>query len=117
MTAFGEGVSRGPSGHTHLVDALQRATNPAFEIVICGRRENPGTQRLLDTVRTAAPSRSSILLIEPDPAGKTIRTLAPFTENHLMIEGKPTAYVCRNHQCQMPTTDVEALVRQLKGER
>jgi len=116
MKAFGEGVARGPSGHTHLIDALQRATNPTFEIVICGPPNDPGTGKLLATVRKAAPARSSIVLVEPGAAGKTIRRLAPFTENHLMIEGKPTAYVCRNHQCKMPTTDVEALQRQLKAD-
>ncbi len=113
MTAFGQSVSRSPSGHTHLVDALQRATNPAFEIVISGKRDDPKTRTLLDTVRTSAPARSSVLLVEPDARGKTVRALAPFTENHEMIEGLPTAYVCQDHQCQMPTSDVEELVRQL----
>ncbi len=115
-TAFGQGVSRSPSGHTHLVDALQRATNPAFEIVICGDRKDPKTQALIRTVRTSAPARSSVLLIEPGTQGKAVRTLAPFTENHLMIDGQPTAYVCQDHQCQMPTSDVKELVRQLTAQ-
>ncbi len=116
MTAFGQSVTRAPSGHTHLIDALQRATNPAFEIVICGRKDDPTTQKLLRTVRTTAPARSSVLLVEPGSQGEDVRALAPFTENHLMIGGVPTAYVCRNHQCQMPTSDVAQLVRQLKTD-
>ncbi len=114
MTAFGQSVSRSPSGHTHLIDSFQRATNPAFEIVICGSRKDPKTQALLETVRTSAPARSSVLLIEPGAQGKAVQALAPFTENYEMIDGLPTAYVCQNHQCQMPTSDRAELERQLK---
>jgi len=116
MTAFGQSVSRGPSGHTHLIDAFQRAANPAFEIVICGKRDDPKTQTLLNTVQTAAPARSSVLLLEPGAQGKAIRKLAPFTEYHTPIDGLPTAYVCQDHQCQKPTTDVKELVRQLSAQ-
>ena len=115
-TAFGQSVSRSPSGHTHLIDAVQRATNSAFEIVICGNRDDPKTKVLLNTVRTSAPAHSSVLLIEPGPGGQAIRDLAPFTEFHTMIDGIPTAYVCQDHQCQMPTTDVKELVRQLTAQ-
>lgn len=116
MTAFGQGVSQSPSGHTHLVDAFQRAMIPGFEIVILGDRNDPRTQSLLEVVQASAPARSSVLLIESGDRGSEIRSLAPFTANHTMIDDVPTAYVCQDHRCRKPTSDGAELARQLRAD-
>ena len=105
LKAFGSSVSRAPSAHAHLIDGLQRATTPSFEIVIAGKPGTPDTEALLETVRAQAPARAAILLVEPGKNGEALRKLAPFTEFHTPIEGKAAAYVCRNHTCKLPTTD------------
>jgi uncharacterized protein YyaL (SSP411 family) len=33
----------------------------------------------------------------------------PFAKDQKSIGGKPTAYVCKNYVCQLPTTDIKKL--------
>jgi len=37
----------------------------------------------------------------------------PLLEGRTAIDGKPTAYVCRNHACELPVTERAALAKQL----
>jgi uncharacterized protein YyaL (SSP411 family) len=39
----------------------------------------------------------------------------PLLEGKRATDGKVTAYVCRKYVCQAPTSDPEALARQLDG--
>jgi hypothetical protein len=47
-----------------------------------------------------------------------IAEIAPFTKFQTCIDGKPTAYVCQNYACSVPTTDTAEMLRTLeKGRR
>ncbi|NIP36567.1 MAG: hypothetical protein GWN18_16530, partial [Thermoplasmata archaeon] len=46
----------------------------------------------------------------PDEGEEGIVALAPFLKDHHMVDGKATAYVCRDHFCQNPTTDVQTML-------
>ncbi len=39
----------------------------------------------------------------------------PLLEGRRALDGRPTAYVCRNYACDLPTTDPAALARQLES--
>ena len=103
--AFSRELRTAPSGHTHMVTAVQRAASPSVEVVIVGQRESASTQRLIDTVRADAPPHTAVVLLPEGDGDALIRQLAPFTAHHTMIDDKPTAYVCRDNACKLPTTD------------
>jgi uncharacterized protein YyaL (SSP411 family) len=107
--AFADQASRMPSAHTHLIAALQFAAGPSLEIVIAGDPGAPDTARLLDVVHSRYLPQSVVLVVPDGDAGTSIRKLAPFAENYASIDGKAAAYVCRNYQCQLPTTDPDKL--------
>jgi len=115
--AFSRELRTAPSGHTHMVTAVQRAASPSVEVVIVGESASSATQRLIDTVRADAAPHTAVVLLAEGDGGALIRQLAPFTEHHTMIDGKPTAYVCRDNACKLPTTDPDELVRQLRDAR
>ena len=49
-----------------------------------------------------------------DPAvGDEANASMPLFEGRKMVDGLTTAYVCRNYACELPVTDVQALVTQL----
>ena len=39
-----------------------------------------------------------------------ITRIAEFTKNHVAIDDKATAYVCRNHACTEPITDIKKML-------
>ncbi len=40
----------------------------------------------------------------------------PFVKSAAMINGKPTAYICENYVCRLPTSDPEIVARLLDGK-
>jgi uncharacterized protein YyaL (SSP411 family) len=99
--------------------AVEFGTGAAVEVVIAGDPEAEDTRAMVRAVRSGFHPRSVVILRpEGAEAGETAREiarLAPFTESLTAADGAATAYVCSNGRCNMPTTDVEELRKQLEG--
>ncbi len=105
LRAFGSRVARHPAGYPYFLMALELASEPTREVVIAGERDAPGTKRMLATIRARFLPEAVVALHEPGPGGERIRKLVPFIAQQIQQDGKPTAYVCRNYACELPTTD------------
>ena len=109
-------VRRAPSAHTFLLGAFSTLHAPTFEVVIVGDPHRDGTHRILAPVRRSYLPGSVVLVTPSGKAGARVRALAPFTSSHRQIDGKPTAYVCRNFSCNLPTTDPNLVAEQISNE-
>ncbi len=111
-------VGQQPTGFTALLMGLDFGLGPAREIVIAGAPGAEGTQTMLRVVREAYLP-SSVVLLRPDGDGEReeplITKLAPFTAAQRAREGEATAYVCQNHQCRAPVTEISELRAALEG--
>ena len=56
---------------------------------------------------------NKVLIFRPEGKDPEITKLARYTEEQIPIDGKATAYVCQNYQCQLPTTEVNEMLRML----
>jgi len=75
--------------------------------------EDPSLQEMLRTIRARFLPGAVTVLID-DPASRTFfGEHAEFYGSVTEIDGKPTAYVCENFVCQLPTTDPKTLAKQL----
>ena len=45
-----------------------------------------------------------------------INGIAPFTANQVSIDNKPTAYVCVNYNCKLPTADMDTMLSLLDSK-
>jgi uncharacterized protein YyaL (SSP411 family) len=102
---FAERVMATPVNYTQFLSALDFAFGPGQEVVIVGRRGEETTEKMLTLLATTFAPRRVVLfrpIDQPDPA---ITDLAPFTKELTALEGRTTAYICRNYQCSLPTTD------------
>jgi uncharacterized protein YyaL (SSP411 family) len=107
--AFSSQVARAPLGHTQFLAALDFVLGPSHEVVIAGRPGARDTLALLDAVHSHfAPNK--VVVFRPDGEAPAIADLAPFVRGQVAIDGKATAYVCSNHACQAPASDVERLL-------
>jgi uncharacterized protein YyaL (SSP411 family) len=112
--AFSADLAQAPSAHSHLIAALQIASAQSLEVVIAGAPGAPDTAELLEVVRSRYLPQAVVLVVPDAGAGEQIRQLAPFTENYSSIDGKAAAYVCRDFQCKLPTTDPVKLAELLE---
>jgi len=107
LAAHSGDLTRAPTAYTEMLMALDFLLGPTKEIVIAGPPEAEGTRALLAAVRRSYLPRAVVALHPPDDAA--IETLVPFLKRQVMVDAKPTAYVCENYVCKLPTNDPKKL--------
>ena len=98
-------ASQHPTGFASWLLATETALLPARQLAVIGQPDDPVLQRL-----TAAAWRR----FEPQlvlAAGEGARPA--LLKGRSMLDGAPTAYLCTDFSCQLPTTDPLELIRQL----
>jgi len=92
-----------------LLSAVDLAIGPSLEIVIVGQAGADDTGTMLAGLRTQYLPNKIVLLRAPgDDAA--ITELAEFTRYQYRLDDQATAYVCRNFECEFPTTDIGEMV-------
>ncbi|MCH7813077.1 MAG: thioredoxin domain-containing protein, partial [Planctomycetes bacterium] len=111
MRAFKPLAERSPMSFERLMCAVDFRHGRPKEIVVIGPSGDAATQALLDTVFARyLPNKVVVWNADDVPAEDTSRALL---RGKKMIQGRPTAYVCENFRCQVPTSDPEELAKQL----
>ncbi len=103
-----------PSQYTQLMNALDFAEGPSYEIVIVGNIGSEDTQAMINSLRNQyLPNK--VLLIKSN--GHSLSGLVPFIEPMKSLDGKATAYVCMNYACQNPTTEIHTMLELLSQDK
>jgi len=110
--AFSKLIRKIPSGYTQFLSALDFGLGPAYQVVIAGKHKSPDTRHMLEEL-WAYFVPNKVLIFRPEGKDPEITKLARYTEEQIPIDGKATAYVCQNYQCQLPTTEVNEMLRML----
>ena len=120
LSVFSGAASQSPFGHERLLsglDAWHEYLHGGFrEIAIVGPAADSRTQELLRAARSGFHPNQVLAWLDPawTDVG-TIRARVPLLTDKEWT-GAPTAYVCRNYACQLPTSDPVALRGQLEQE-
>jgi uncharacterized protein YyaL (SSP411 family) len=107
--AFSVSVKESPAAYTQLMVALDFAIGPSYEVVVAGNPDAEDTRTMTRELRRRFLPNKVVLLNHSDRDVPEIVKLAEFTKNQSSIGGKATAYVCVNHSCKSPTTDVNKM--------
>jgi uncharacterized protein len=111
--AFFHLVSDFPSAYTQFLNAVEFVLGPNQEIVITGDLAGETTRNMVETVHTAfLPNRVLMFRGMDEDAGK-LGELAPFTVNLQPGASQPTVYICENHACRSPITQLDELQQAL----
>jgi uncharacterized protein YyaL (SSP411 family) len=106
LETIAEPMARFPSAFGHALGAADLAVRGAIEVAIAG---DPRDERFASLAETVAERYLPSLVL----AGGT----GAATEGIALLEGRaadePTAYVCRAHACDVPTSNVAVLGEQL----
>lgn len=117
MDSFTGELEGAPESLPALLSAVIWRTSGSKEIVIAGRPEEPGTERLLGIVHSMFIPEKVILLADGGEGQRRLSAHLPFLEDMKPLSGKPTAYICHEYACQSPTSEPEELARLLAEGR
>ena len=115
LTAFGAVLARSPSSLAEMLLAVDFLRARAKEIVIVVRGAHSAAEPYLAKLRDAfLPNRVLVIASEGAELDALAR-IVPLVEGKVARDGRPTAYVCENAACELPTTDPEVFATQLRG--
>ncbi|MHC5035842.1 MAG: thioredoxin domain-containing protein [Planctomycetota bacterium] len=110
--AFSTHVRRVPMGYTQFLIGVDFALGPTFEVVIAGSPKAEDTRAMVKALQRGFHPRKVVLLRSEE--GGELASLAPFTKLQIPVDGRATAYVCRDFQCTLPTTDIGEMLERLE---
>ncbi len=97
-----------PTGSGHWLCALEFYLSDQKEAVIVTAPGGEGPGEMLRRLASAYQTSTIVL------ASQDTQSLSewPVFHGRSVIDGKPTAYICRDYACQLPTTDLDAMMAQ-----
>jgi len=108
--AFANNVRQSPSSYTQLMVALDFALGPTYEVVLAGDSKAEDMKEMLEAIQARYIPNKVVILRPVDQESAEINHIAPFAKDFVSLNGKATAYVCLNHSCKLPTTDINTML-------
>ena len=107
--AFAEEIAARPSAYAQTLWALDFVLGPAMEVVVSAAKEPPAHDMIKEISRPFLPNKVVLFHYPSQKEARSLYTIAPFVKDQPPLAGKPTVYVCKNHACEMPITDLQKL--------
>ncbi|MCP5063323.1 MAG: thioredoxin domain-containing protein [Ignavibacteriae bacterium] len=111
--AFKKSIVQNPTSSSQFLDGLTFSFSQSYEVIIVGDAEDPKTKEMVEVINSKYIPNKVVILIDMQTDRTQLTNLAPYTENYISMDGKPTAYVCKNHACNLPTTDIDRMMKML----
>lgn len=116
LEAFASVLEQQPVVMPSMASAYDFSTAKVKEIVIAGRKDHPHVQAVLRLVRGMCLPNKVVLLLEPSNRSRLAR-LAPFTAALDAATDSVKVFICEEHACRLPTSDVAAVEELLSAKR
>jgi uncharacterized protein YyaL (SSP411 family) len=115
LSAFSGALQHQPVAMPNMVAALDSYHGPPLQVVIAGQPDDPGTAAIMAQVtRTYLPNKVVLFLLGGEDEA-WLKSRVPWVAAYTTIDGRPTAYVCRNFTCDLPTTSPAKVGELLRG--
>jgi uncharacterized protein YyaL (SSP411 family) len=109
LRVFSAPVADHPMAYTQFLNSLDFMLGPSQEIVIAGGPDVEMTQAMITKIHQGFLPNKVLLLRPEGEVGKRLSALSPFVEGMRPINKGSAVYLCKQHACQAPLTDVVAL--------
>jgi uncharacterized protein YyaL (SSP411 family) len=114
LLVFGEVLQKQPVVMPQMAAAYEYSLG-GRQIIVAGLKGDPATRAILDEVNARYLPDKILILLGDEDATKRLVTLNPFYESLSMNDGRPTAFICRDYVCSLPTSDVTIVGKLLDG--
>jgi uncharacterized protein YyaL (SSP411 family) len=111
LKVFSDQINKIPSAYIQMMVGIDFTIGPSYEIVIVGDKNNKKTKEIIHTINSIYLPNKIIILKEIKTKNQIIEKLVPFIKDYTQIKNQPTIYICKNQQCQLPTTDIGKMIQ------
>ncbi|TBR20739.1 thioredoxin domain-containing protein [bacterium] len=116
LEAHGGTLRESPRALPLMMAAWARALDKPRQVVVAGELSDPATREFLRLVHSKPRPPLALLVVEPGPKRDRLVKLNPLLRGMGPLKGKPTAYICVNFACELPTSDLDTARRLLDKE-
>jgi uncharacterized protein len=109
MQAFAKEIENAPTSAPQMLVALSWSRSEPKQVVIAGKADDAATQGMLREVHRHFVPHEVLILSDGGAGQAFFAKRVEFMKSITETDGKPTAYVCENFVCQLPTTDLKTL--------
>ncbi len=113
LLGVGEHLTNYPTALAHWLNCVDYYSSQPKEIVIIGDLMDKATLDLIQLTHSLFIPNKVVLVT--DPRNLQEWDYLPLMDGKVAINGLPTAYVCENYACKLPTHDVLDFKEQLRG--
>jgi uncharacterized protein YyaL (SSP411 family) len=106
LRALGPKMSSQPVAVPQMLVAFDYWQAKRREVVIAGDRNSDQTQAFLRAFYGRFLPHSILMLIDSDQTRRDLAQFFPAAEAMIEVGGQPTAYVCENYACRLPTNQL-----------
>jgi uncharacterized protein YyaL (SSP411 family) len=104
-----------PMAMTEALLAVDFLAGPVREIVIALPGQNDGAKLGRILGETFCPRKAQVTSVQSSSHWSKLESRIPWLAHKVPQAGKATAYVCSNGRCQLPTTESDVFLQQLKA--
>jgi len=113
LGAFAKQLEAAPSSMPQMLVALSWSRAKPKQVVIAGKADDAATNAMLREVHRHFLPHRVLILADADAGQQFFAERVEFMKSVDKIDNKPTAYVCENFVCQLPTTNLKTFANLL----
>ncbi len=107
--SFSVKIEKAPAGSTMMLQAIDFAIGPTFEVILVGNRDNDKMKiSLIELNNNFIPNK--VTMLKTNSEEDDLETIAPFTKNYVEQNNETTIFVCENFVCNLPTNDPQKML-------
>jgi uncharacterized protein YyaL (SSP411 family) len=114
LNALAARIANQPVAVPQMLAALEFSLAPHRQVVLAGDPNSAAMAPFLRTLRSRFQPHTVTLVVDGGASGARLAALIPAVRDMRPLEGAPTAYVCENFACQLPTREVARFDELLK---
>ncbi|MBI4548741.1 MAG: thioredoxin domain-containing protein [Ignavibacteriae bacterium] len=114
---FGESMLNASHAMPQFLVALDFSQSKPKQIIVAGSANDVRTRAMLNEVHARFIPNKIILLADGAEGQKAVARYMPFISSFKTLNGRPTAYICEDYVCQLPTSDVKIVAQLLEGKQ
>jgi len=111
--SFSVKIENAPAGSTMMLQAIDFAIGPTFEVILIGNRDNDKMIiTLIELNNNFIPNKVTMLKSYREESD--LEKVAPFIKNYVEQNNETTIFVCENFVCNLPTNDPQKMLELLE---